>query len=161
MKKCVLLFGLFALTATFSLNAQTDNDVKSDDNVAVLAAKAAEADATIDKKVCEKSGKVSYVKKDVCEKSGKVSYTSVSYDAVQGTFVSLDEKAKDCSSKAKASSGCCASKGKATGVAGKDKKECSKECAKKCAKKGEASSASKKGDEAKVHTLQPQLTPQG
>ncbi len=157
MKKCVLLFGLFALTASFTLNAQTESEVKSDENIAVLAAKAAEADATIEKKVCEKSGKVSYVKKDVCEKSGKVSFASVSYDAAQGQFVAFDEKAKDCSSKAKAGSGCCASKGKATGVSSKDKKECAKKGSGCCASKKNAAAKS----ESKAAVAEPALTPQG
>ena len=39
---------------------------------AAAAAKAASLDESIEKRVCEKSGKVSFVKKSVCEKSGNV-----------------------------------------------------------------------------------------
>jgi hypothetical protein len=117
MKKALLIIGLFVFAGTANIFAQSETSNAEDgiENVAVIADKAAAEDENIEKKVCQKSGKVSYVRKDVCEKSGKVSYTNVSYDAAVGKFVSLEASAKEgksCASKAKAS-GCCSSKNKA------------------------------------------------
>lgn len=50
---------------------------------------AAEADETISKRVCEKSGAVSYYQKAVCEKSGKVSYNEVEYDEASKAFTQV------------------------------------------------------------------------
>lgn len=183
MKKALLIFGLFAFAGVLTIQAQSnDNATQKVENAAMAAEKAAASDASIEKKVCETSGKVSYVRKNVCEKSGKVSYTSVSYDAMSGKFVSLEDAPKEgekaCDSKAKSASGCCASKGKASASADTDKAE-AKDGAGCCASKGKASGvASKDGKacakdgskgagccsgkaKAKAATAEPALTPQG
>ena len=49
----------------------------------LLAAKS----PNIEKKVCSKSGKVSFLQKNVCSKSGSVSYEDVQYDAKSQSFV--------------------------------------------------------------------------
>ncbi len=101
--------------------------VSQDQSPEVLAAaeKAAEADENIEKRVCQKSGKVSFVRKSVCEKSGTVSYKSVVFDAEKGAFVD-------------ASKGSCSAKEKAA---------CSKKAAdkKSCDKKGDKASCCSKG----------------
>ncbi len=105
----------------------TATAVSQDQSPEVLAAaeKAAEADENIEKRVCEKSGKVSFVKKYTCEKSGKTSYKAVVYDAEKGAFV--DAGGSSCSGEKKAS---CDKDG--------DKKACCKkgEGKKACCKKG-------------------------
>lgn len=179
MKKALLIIGLVAFTGTFALQAQSNEAPKEQtENVAMAAEKAAAADQSIEKRVCEHSGKVSYVRKDVCEKSGKVSYTSVSYDAAKGQFVALEEnaveskagcgssakgaakegasccagKAKSASSAANAGEGCCS--GKAKGVAAKDEKACSKD--------GKAAAGCCAGkSKAKAAKAEPALVPQG
>ena len=157
MKKVLLIIGLFVFAGTASIFAQTEssNSEEGIENVAVIADKAAAADENIEKKVCQKSGKVSYVRKDVCEKSGKVSYTNVTYDATAAKFVSLEaseKEGKSCGSKAKAG-GCCASKGKASGVAAKEGKA--------CASKGKAGGCCSSKNKAKAAKAEPALTPQG
>ena len=159
MKKVLLIIGLFVFAGSTNIWAQSEssNAEESVENAAVLAEKAAASDENIEKKVCQKSGKVSYVRKDVCEKSGKVSYTDLVYDPGQGKFVAREEtakKGKACGSKAKAG-GCCASKGKAKGVSAKEEKAC---CAAK-AKEGKACCSSK--NKAKAAKAKPALTPQG
>ncbi len=59
------------------------------------ASKLAANDASIEKKVCEKSGKVSYMRKATCEKSGKTSFTPVQYDAGSKKFVNVAPAASD------------------------------------------------------------------
>lgn len=156
MKNALLIIGLFVFAGTANIFAQAEKTSSDEslENVAMLADKAAAADDNIEKKVCEHSGKVSYVRKDVCEKSGKVSYTDVTYDATAGKFVSLEsaEKGKACGSKAKAS-GCCASKGKASGVAAKDGKG--------CGSKGKAAGCCSSKNKAKAAKAKPALAPQG
>jgi len=99
---------------------------------------AAEADASIERKVCDVSGSVGYYKKNTCEKSGKVSFDEVFYDEGSKTFVasatagSLIENqiekgkvntcSKECAKK------CCAPK------QGKGEKACAPGCTKDCCK---------------------------
>ena len=66
--------------------------------------------------VCDKSGKVSYLKKDVCENTGRISYTEVKYDEAKAQFVDIDETNIKASSMTKA--GCSAS-GKKAGCCSK------------------------------------------
>ncbi len=145
MKKLFLLLlfvGLAGLTAQAqschggkkaSAEATT---ISQDQSPEVLAAaeKAAEADKNIEKRVCEKSGKVSFVRKYTCEKSGKVSYKAVVFDAEKGAFI--DAGPSSCSGAEKAS---CSEK------AG-DKKSCSKAEKASCSKKGGDKACCKKGD---------------
>ena len=116
MKKLLLLigFGLFAYSA--SLSAQTCShanktaEAKTCVKPSEAALKAASMDASIETKVCEKSGKVCFLKKTT-DAQGATTSTEVRYDEAQAQFVSItdaDGKPKTCSS-AKA---CCAKGGK-------------------------------------------------
>ena len=60
-----------------------------------VAELAADNDETIEKKVCEYTGNVSFYKKNVCEKSGKVSMTEVQYDEEAAAFVNVSPKDTD------------------------------------------------------------------
>lgn len=90
---------------------------------------AATNDEHIEKRVCSKSGSISFFKSSTCAKSGKVSKDEVLYDVKSSSFVNVSPsdmisdqeaqiiktsdkatgKAKTCSKKGKA---CCASKKK-------------------------------------------------
>jgi len=59
------------------------------------ATKVASMDDSIEKKVCEKSGSVSFVKKSVCEKSGNVSYSNVEYCTKSNKFVNVSPSKMD------------------------------------------------------------------
>ena len=92
MKK--LLFLVLFATAALAVQAQTTKHnctgAASSASVDVsdeAIAQAASLDETIERRVCETSGKVSYYRKDVCQKSGKVSYEPVNYDAATNQFV--------------------------------------------------------------------------
>lgn len=132
MKHLLSLFSLLLFVGVSQLSAQENQSPVAEKEVAKIscskkcskscaakAAKAAMTDETIEKKVCEKSGKVSYQRKDVCEKTGKISYTAVQYDEAQAKFVDIDESdikassmmKKGCSKSSKA--GCCAKKASA------------------------------------------------
>lgn len=52
---------------------------------------AANADETVEKRVCSESGSVSFHQKNICEKSGSVSYSQVNYDPSSKTFVKAAE----------------------------------------------------------------------
>ena len=89
MKKILILF-TFMSFVSFAVNAQNCSHAKKSTSTATaettseygkMVANAAAMDETIEQRVCEKSGKVSYARKSVCEVSGKVSYTDVEYDA--------------------------------------------------------------------------------
>lgn len=158
MKK-LILFAVLALAAvgvqaqhncgSKSHSASTTSSSVSDE----AAAQAASLDGTIDRRVCETSGKVSYYKKDVCEKSGKVSFSQVQYDAATSQFVNVAPS----SVSDKKSGSCCASKGasaSATSGEGGSKASCagktsgSKAC---CAgKKAKGSSASVESNQSMV-----------
>jgi len=80
---------------------------------------AAESDESIEKRVCEKSGSVSFYQKSVCEKSGKVSWNQVEYNSDSQSFTQVASASME--------------KDVETGEIKKgDKKSCSKSCAKKC-----------------------------
>ncbi len=153
MKKIFLLF-LFVGIAGLTAQAQSCHSskkaaekaqataVSQDQSAEVLAAaeKAAAADENIEKRVCEKSGKVSFVRKSVCEKSGTVSYKPVIYNAEKGAFV--DAPQKSCSAKEKAA---CAKKGKSCSKGAKDASN-AKACTDKA--KGEKKACCAKGEKA-------------
>lgn len=128
MKHLFSLFSLVLFVGITQLSAQENQTPVAADAVektscskkcskacAAKAAKAASMDDTIEERVCEKSGKVSYHQKSVCEKSGKVSYSEVQFDEASAQFVSIDEtevKASSATKKACSSKkGCCKSKG--------------------------------------------------
>ena len=90
------------------------------------AAKLASNDASIEKKVCEKSGKVSYMRKATCAKSGKTSMTPVMYDATSKKFVNVSPEGGGASSQLVAGEKKACSK--KAGLVG-DKKACAKSSA--------------------------------
>jgi len=75
-----------ACCASKMAKAQENADISMD---AVAVAKAAALDDSIERKVCDKSGKVSYHQKAVCPASGKVSMKEVQYDAATAKFVNI------------------------------------------------------------------------
>lgn len=143
MKKLFLLFALVSFAALGTVEAQchgkksaTATEVNTNDEA---AAKLASMDETIERRVCEKSGNVSYWQKSVCEKSGNVSFSQVSYDTAEGTFVNVSPseahgkaaKGKSCcAGKASAKNASCSSKGKA-GCCSKKKASTSTESSEK------------------------------
>jgi hypothetical protein len=146
-----LLFLFFLAISAVAVQAQSDNLTSTTSVNDEVAAKAASMDATIDRRVCETSGKVSYYRKDVCEKSGKVAFEQVHFDAAAGQFVNVapssiatGEKAA-CASKT-AGKACCASKGtSATAASSEEKAACasgSKTAGKACCSSKKAKGAS-------------------
>lgn len=122
MKKIVLLFALLGVIS-LNVNAQScpysakaKGEKVAASAVTVDAALAAETN--VQKRVCAKSGSVSYVRKDVCQKSGKVSYADVEFCSKSGKFVNVSPSgnaevmsAKTVSGGATtAKKGCCAGK---------------------------------------------------
>ncbi len=53
---------------------------------------AAENSESIEKKVCDKTGAISFYEKSVCSKSGKVSKAEVYYDVKEASFVNVSPK---------------------------------------------------------------------
>ena len=95
MKKLFMLVAFLGLV-NFAAEAQCTKSAKTAGaktaccaKTAAAAVKAASLDESIEKKVCEKSGSVSYVKKSVCEKSGTVSYSNVEYCSKSQKFVNV------------------------------------------------------------------------
>lgn len=155
MKKIFMLFVLMALVGTVSVDAQTCS--KSKEACTTAAVKAANTNVDIEKRICEQSGKVSFVRKSVCDVSGKTSYTDVEYNMDTKKFVNVSPThASGKAAKAKAScgtakkAGCCAAgKAKATSASTTAKKACcSKGAAASCSKK--TTSAVKKTTSAKA-----------
>lgn len=66
--------------------ADGDTKVASALTVADIAA---EADESVNRKVCADTGAVCYYKESVCEKSGKVSFEEVFYNEDSKTFVNM------------------------------------------------------------------------
>lgn len=138
MKK--LLFLILLASAAWTVQAQTAkhhcSGAASSASVEVsdeAIAQAASLDESIERRVCETSGKVSYYRKDVCQKSGKVSYEPVNFDAATNQFVNASP-----SEVGSAKKSCCASKGAAATAASTSEKACAgsksdKSC---CASKG-------------------------
>jgi len=153
MKKLFMLFAIMSLVAVASVDAQTCSKSKascskSKAECTAAAAKMASLDADIEKRICEDSGKVSFVRKSVCETSGKTKYTNVEYNADTKKFVNISpthtsgKAAKACCSKDEAKA-CCAGKAKATSAKTVSaKKSCSKGEKAACCTKGKAKSAS-------------------
>ncbi|MBK8955180.1 MAG: hypothetical protein IPM34_06440 [Saprospiraceae bacterium] len=131
MKKLVLFvaFGLF-LSAQSAV-AQCSHAAKSAEakqcvKPSEAALKAASLDASIETKVCEKSGSVCFMKKTTAE-DGTSTSTEVRFDEATAQFVaipaadaSMDAStakkscAKACCAKGKSGKACCASKAKGT-----------------------------------------------
>jgi hypothetical protein len=146
MKKIFVLFSFLSLVS-FAVNAQTcphakkgassaSTEVNSD--YAKTVAAAAEMDNTVEAKVCEKSGHVSYSRKVMNEGSAEATYTPVEYNASTKKFVNVspsDVKKMDC----------CA--GSAS------KKSCSKAEMKSCSKSKASSSTAAPSSDAKVKMI--------
>jgi hypothetical protein len=137
MKKLFLLFALVSFAALGTIHAQchgkksaSTTEVQSDE----AAAKLASMDETIERRVCEKSGTVSYWKKETCAKSGNVSFAEVSYDSANGQFVNVSPS--ETHGKAASGKSCCAGKASAS------KASCSGEKKAGCCSSKKASSAS-------------------
>lgn len=143
MKK--LLFFVLLASAAWTVQAQTAKHnctgAASSASAEVsdeAIAQAASLDETIERRVCETSGKVSYYRKDVCQKSGKVSYEPVSYDATTSQFVNASPSEVNAGKKS-----CCASKGAKATAASETSKSCAGSKADKscCASKGAKATA--------------------
>lgn len=136
MKRILILFSLMAFFAISGMHAQkaccssksktaasctgkasAAKTASADHEMA--AAKLASMDEHIDRKVCQESGKVTYLKKEVCEKSGKVSFVNVAYNPELGEFVNVSpskmhgEKDGCGESKTASAKSCCNGKEKA------------------------------------------------
>ncbi len=150
MKKLFMLFAIMSLVAVASVDAQTCSKSKASCSktsaeCTAAAAKMASLDADIEKRVCEDSGKISFVRKGVCAVSGKTEYTNVEFDADTKKFVNVSPT--HTSGKAvKAGASCCAGKAKATSAKTVSAtKSCSKgEKAACCASKAKSASTTVK-----------------
>lgn len=107
----------------------------------MVADEAAAADESIEKRVCEKSGSVSYYQKSVCEKSGSVSWNEVSFcdkskafSAVNkdGAAVQVSDNGTKVASASKEKA--CCSKGAKKACSKADMKACAKGTKKSCSK---------------------------
>lgn len=164
MKKLFFVLSFF-LVAGISADAQSCSKSKKacsktcsksktasvDGTTTSVAAAYMEADAiadsneAIEKRVCSKSGSVSYYEKAVCEKSGKVSFNEVKYCTDSKKFVNISPKdgkvmsasAVKTSTDGSTKKACTKEEMKACSK--EEMKACSKmskaECAKKCAAK--------------------------
>lgn len=153
MKKLFFLFAFLGLVS-IATNAQTTKKscnpaacTKAKDGKTcssktdAAAIKMADSDASIEKKVCPKSGKVSFVRKSICPNTKKVSYTDVEYCSKSEKFVNVSPKSSV--KEAAVKTACDTQKSKGTATA--EKASCSKGAA-----KDKACCASKKGTDAKT-----------
>ncbi len=155
MKKLFMLFALVSLVGTASVTAQTCSKSKAECTAA--ATKVAASSADIEKRICEKSGKVSFVRKGVCAVSGKTSYTNVEYNADTKKFVNISPshtsgkaaKKACCAGKEKAA--CSTGKAKATSASASKKGACCSKGKAACTKKSTTTTA-KKSDVKVVKT---------
>ncbi len=123
MKNLILFAALFFVGGMVEMNAQCSHAKAASSctsksaSVSEAALKAAEMDPSIEKKVCEKSGKVSFYRNTKDESGASVS-TQVMYDEGKATFVNYSAdanqapaagSAKACCS-GKAAKACCSSK---------------------------------------------------
>ena len=103
MKKLFILFAFFgclSFSATAqkaccaSKSAKTATCSKTAAANKTAAATLASADASIETKVCSKSGNVSYVKNSVCPTTGKATSVAVKYDEKSQKFVNVSPTSK-------------------------------------------------------------------
>lgn len=125
-----------AKTCTKKAAASTTADVLNDDatrvaSVIMTAEAAADANEMVEKRVCDKTGAVSFYEKSVCAHSGSVSWAEVEYCTKSNKFTRVasasmerDASAAETAGTAKAAA----------------KKSCKKSCAKTCASKKKAQS---------------------
>lgn len=150
MKNLLLLVALVSFVAAGSAIAQdcgshgkshSTSMVHSDDDAAM---KAAASDPSIERKVDEKSGKITYWKKETSADAMTVSLQEVEYCTKSAKFVNVSPSEKASCSKGASSKGCCSSKkGSATKVSLEGGKSCCTSGAKAgcCSKKSGASAA--------------------
>lgn len=140
MKKAIFFFAFFLAVGIVSANAQCQGASASAGKACCSnkAAKAASADASIEKRLAD-DGSISYVRKE-SDAQGNVKFVSVQYDEASNAFVNAAPKSatagagasegmvkKSCSaSEAKACAGGAAKEGKAC-CAGKSAAACKKE----------------------------------
>lgn len=97
MKKLFILFAFFGCLS-FSATAQkaccASKSAKTATCSKTAAASLASADASIETKVCSKSGNVSYVKNSVCPTTGKATSVAVKYDEKSQKFVNVSPTSK-------------------------------------------------------------------
>jgi len=159
MKKLFLLVGFFCFVGGMSLNAQCAKtctkkttsatsmaDKSSNEVSAKMVANFAEADPSIERKVCDYSGAVSYYKKKQCEVSGNTSYTEVNYDAALGQFVNISPSESGAELRQVHSTSAKVMEIKNADGSASKKACCSMACAKDCCKDKKSTSTS----EAKV-----------
>lgn len=176
MRRYLLLFAVVCFAGLGTANAQCTKSKKAacakksvqatSNDVETFAMNAALEDETVDRKVCAKSGKVSYHQSSTCAKSGAVSVNEVKWCTNSNKFVNMSpsaatgkscaKSAKSCAKGAKgkaccagaAKAGCCAKKGAAGASAVKasnvsEKKACTKgakKCSKPCGSKAKSAS---------------------
>ncbi|MBP7273379.1 MAG: hypothetical protein KA974_06035 [Saprospiraceae bacterium] len=148
MKKLFLLLMLsgfvFAAQAqscakSCSKKASTTAISKDSDAVLVAAEKVAASDKSIEKRVCEHSGKVSWVRKT--ENAGVASYEDVQFDGATAKFVSLNTAPTKAACSKGEGKACCAKKGASTSAVSTSAMESTKPACSKgegkacCAKK--------------------------
>jgi len=109
---------------------------------------AAEADESIEKRVCSKSGAESFYQTYTCSETGKVSHKEVEYDADTQTFVNVKSAMKESTpvkiAPAKEACGTTCAKDCCKAKDGKVKSAVKTATAKKCAKTCKKTCASKK-----------------
>ena len=135
--------GKKACCASKAKTASTDTATGTSVASAYMEAdEAAESNELIEKRVCSKSGSVSFYEKSVCSKSGKVAFNEVKYCTDSKKFVNaspMDAAANTDASLIKVSGEACSAECKKACCAAVGKKACSKmskaECAKTCAAK--------------------------
>lgn len=107
--------------------AKAEASASYDEATLALAIKAASANEDIEKKVCEKSGKVSFMKKTVsADNEAEVQFIPVVYNADKGSFEPEIKSKQGCCSKDKAKS-CQGSKAMNSSEKEADKEEATKE----------------------------------
>ncbi len=147
MKKFLLFFALLGFVSVSTVSAQKSCTAKKMAGEKVCtksaAAKLASIDNSIESRVCEKSGSVSYVRKDVCSASGKVSFQDVEFCSKSGKFVNLSPS-KGMTKKACTKGKAACTKKAATGSAMKvSQGQASAGAKKACCKKGAKTSCTK------------------
>lgn len=116
-------------------SATTSTDATSVASYVMEADKAAEGNTNIEKRVCEKSGNVSYFEKSVCAESGNVSWNEVKYDTEKKTFTRVASASMDKTEDAPQSTTKACAGQKDGKTCAKDAKACCKKDGAKCAKK--------------------------
>lgn len=108
MRRFLLLFALIGFVAIGTTEAQKackyskkSVEASATDSEA-FAAKAASLDETVERKVCENSGKVSYYQSSTCQKSGATKVSEVQWCTNSNKFVNMSpsgEAKKSCAQK--------------------------------------------------------------